>query len=131
MQANDPYTENHLAQPRVRRLVHIVHALHPLSSNPRALVSVCAGYRVSSTHCTPLGVKTDAPASAIWDIMRCWAAQHPRKHPPEPDSYMGRMLAKPPVLQADFTRARVRTCKPCSDGPISLRQSVVIISKGA
>ena len=77
------------------------------------MVQLCiasAGYRVSSTHCTPLGVKTDAPASAIWDIMRCWAEQHPRKNPPEPDSYMGRLLAKPPELKADFSRARVREC---------------------
>lgn len=31
-----------------------------------------AGYRISGTHASPLGLKTDAPMSVIWDIMRCW-----------------------------------------------------------
>jgi hypothetical protein len=31
-----------------------------------------AGYRISSTHVNPLGVKSDAPWDVIWDIMRCW-----------------------------------------------------------
>ena len=31
-----------------------------------------AGYRISGSHTTPLGFKTDAPMSVIWDIMRCW-----------------------------------------------------------
>jgi hypothetical protein len=31
-----------------------------------------AGYRVSSTHATPLAVKTDAPPEVIWDVMRAW-----------------------------------------------------------
>lgn len=30
------------------------------------------GYRVSSSHTNPQAVKTDAPHSAIWDIMREW-----------------------------------------------------------
>lgn len=34
-----------------------------------------AGYRISSTHVNPLGLKTDAPWDVIWDIMRCWV--HP------------------------------------------------------
>jgi len=69
---------------------------------------VRAGYRVSSTHCNPLGVKTDAPPGVIWDVMRCWALEHPHKRPPDPASYMGRLLAKAPELKADFSRARVR-----------------------
>ncbi|KAM7266915.1 hypothetical protein ACFE04_009081 [Oxalis oulophora] len=31
-----------------------------------------AGYRISGTHASPLGLKSDAPMSVIWDIMRCW-----------------------------------------------------------
>ena len=38
-----------------------------------------AGYRVSSTHANPLGVKTNAPFSAVWDIIRCWVQDHPVK----------------------------------------------------
>lgn len=38
-----------------------------------------AGYRASTAHCNPLGVKTDAPWSVVWDVMRCWVAEHPVK----------------------------------------------------
>jgi hypothetical protein len=32
---------------------------------------------VSSTHANPQGVKTDCPPNVLWDIMRCWVADHP------------------------------------------------------
>jgi hypothetical protein len=35
--------------------------------------------RVSGTHANPLGIKTDAPWSVVWDIMRCWVKEHPVK----------------------------------------------------
>ncbi len=49
-----------------------------------------AGYRVSGTHANPLGLKTDAPPEVMWDIMRCWVAEHPSKKPLDPDSYEGK-----------------------------------------
>lgn len=64
---------------------------------------VNAGYRVSSTHANPLGIKTDAPFDVFWDIMRCWIADHPIKNLP-PDSAGAKILAKEPTLKADFTR---------------------------
>ena len=42
--------------------------------------------RVSGTHANPLGIKTDAPPSVVWDIIRCWVADHPVK-PPKEGSY--------------------------------------------
>lgn len=62
-----------------------------------------AGYRVSGTHCNPLGVKTDAPWDVIWDIMRCWVADHPVKA--LPGSPAEKILAKAPQLKANFSRA--------------------------
>ncbi|XP_055595180.1 tRNA (guanine(26)-N(2))-dimethyltransferase [Uranotaenia lowii] len=38
-----------------------------------------AGYRVSYSHANRLSVKTDAPVSVLWDILRCWAKTHPVK----------------------------------------------------
>lgn len=35
-----------------------------------------AGYRISGSHVSPLGMKTDAPMDVIWDIMRCWVRSH-------------------------------------------------------
>nr|GLL39138.1 probable tRNA (guanine(26)-N(2))-dimethyltransferase 1 [Ipomoea trifida] len=63
-----------------------------------------AGYRVSGTHANPLGMKTDAPMEVIWDIMRCWVKNHPVKAQP-PDQSGSIILAKEPVLQANFARA--------------------------
>ncbi|KAH8511102.1 hypothetical protein H0E87_008585 [Populus deltoides] len=63
-----------------------------------------AGYRISGTHVNPLGLKSDAPMDVIWDIMRCWVKNHPVKAqaPDQPGSII---LAKEPVLQANFARA--------------------------
>ncbi|XP_027358004.1 probable tRNA (guanine(26)-N(2))-dimethyltransferase 2 isoform X1 [Abrus precatorius] len=63
-----------------------------------------AGYRISGTHVNPLGLKSDAPMDVIWDIMRCWVKNHPVK--PQPADQPGTtILAKEPVLQANFARA--------------------------
>ncbi|KAF0912082.1 hypothetical protein E2562_012981 [Oryza meyeriana var. granulata] len=63
-----------------------------------------AGYRISSTHVNPLGLKTDAPWDVIWDIMRCWVKNHPVKEQPE-DSTGTSILSKSPKLEANFSRA--------------------------
>ena len=36
-----------------------------------------AGYRVSFSHANRMSIKTDAPASFLWDIMRHWVKSHP------------------------------------------------------
>ncbi|XP_066371264.1 uncharacterized protein [Miscanthus floridulus] len=41
-----------------------------------------AGYQVSGSYVDPLALKTDAPMSVIWDIMRCWIKLRPVKHRP-------------------------------------------------
>ncbi|XP_052150043.1 probable tRNA (guanine(26)-N(2))-dimethyltransferase 1 [Oryza glaberrima] len=63
-----------------------------------------AGYRISSTHVNPLGLKTDAPWDVIWDIMRCWVKNHPVKEQPH-DSVGTAILSKSPKLEANFSRA--------------------------
>ncbi|XP_039139733.1 probable tRNA (guanine(26)-N(2))-dimethyltransferase 1 [Dioscorea cayenensis subsp. rotundata] len=63
-----------------------------------------AGYRISSSHVNPLGLKTDAPMDAIWDIMRCWVKNHPVKAQP-PDQSGTVILSREPSLQANFARA--------------------------
>ncbi|WCJ25536.1 tRNA (guanine(26)-N(2))-dimethyltransferase [Euphorbia peplus] len=63
-----------------------------------------AGYRISGTHVNPLGLKSDAPMDVIWDIMRCWVKNHPVKAQ-APEQSGSVILAKEPVLQANFARA--------------------------
>ena len=62
-----------------------------------------AGYRASPTHCTPLGVKTDAPWHVVWDILRCWVKDHPVKLPEGSPGQI--LLSKEPKIQANFSRA--------------------------
>lgn len=64
-----------------------------------------AGYRISDSHASPTGVKTDAPWSVIWDVMRCWVKDHPVKLQ-SPDTPVGRLLSKPPQLEANWARAQ-------------------------
>ncbi|KAF2299243.1 hypothetical protein GH714_031092 [Hevea brasiliensis] len=77
-------------------------------TSPQAVIFrsavINAGYRISGTHVNPLGLKSDAPMDVIWDIMRCWVKIHPVKAqlPDQPGSVI---LAKEPVLQANFARA--------------------------
>ncbi|KAG9137314.1 hypothetical protein Leryth_014946 [Lithospermum erythrorhizon] len=69
-----------------------------------------AGYLISGTHVNPLGLKTDAPMDVIWDIMRCWVKNHPVKAQPA-DQSGSIILAKEPVLQANFARAAASLSK--------------------
>ncbi|CAN6479769.1 unnamed protein product [Victoria cruziana] len=62
-----------------------------------------AGYRISGTHANPLGLKSDAPMSVIWDIMRCWVKLHPVKARPS-DHPGSVILTKEPIIHANFAR---------------------------
>ena len=74
-----------------------------------------AGYRVSGTHSNPLGVKTDAPAEALWDILRCWVKDHPAKAQPQPTPGEA-ILAKEPKLIANWTRVPSAQSKSQREG---------------
>ncbi|TKR60266.1 hypothetical protein L596_027541 [Steinernema carpocapsae] len=51
-----------------------------------------AGYRVSITHCTPKGLKTDAPPAFLWNIARAVAEQHKVKASRFDDSAPGKRI---------------------------------------
>ncbi|KAG0363250.1 RNA methyltransferase tRNA(m5U54)methyltransferase [Podila minutissima] len=59
------------------------------------------GFRVSGSHAAQGSIKTDAPPSAIWDIMRSWVKLNPVKNI-KPDSVAGKILAKEPAVIANF-----------------------------
>ncbi|KAL8285690.1 hypothetical protein RB597_002654 [Gaeumannomyces tritici] len=55
-------------------LAKVVHCMTPDEDSIRSgLASL--GYRVTRSHCKPGSVKTDAPWSAVWDVMREWVRQ--------------------------------------------------------
>ncbi|KAG0943063.1 hypothetical protein G6F32_007820 [Rhizopus arrhizus] len=64
-----------------------------------------AGYNVSSSHCGRQTVKTNAPASVMWDIMRAWVKKNPvvMKNIAE-NSPARAILNKEPTIEIDFNR---------------------------
>jgi hypothetical protein len=79
--------------PPLRNFIYVIHAMQelhdvqlffsqhnitgtvkctPLSAVVFRSAVLNAGYRISSTHVNPLGLKSDAPWDVIWDILRCW-----------------------------------------------------------
>ncbi|KAL8372113.1 hypothetical protein RB595_001757 [Gaeumannomyces hyphopodioides] len=55
-------------------LAKVVHCMTPDEDSIRSgLASL--GYRVTRSHCKPGSIKTDAPWSAVWDVMREWVRQ--------------------------------------------------------
>ncbi|KAK4956547.1 RNA methyltransferase tRNA(m5U54)methyltransferase [Elasticomyces elasticus] len=58
-------------------LAKVIHCIAP----PEAAVKGAlrhAGYRATRSHCKPGSIKTDAPWSVVWEVMREWVRQ---KHP--------------------------------------------------
>ncbi|XP_057346139.1 tRNA (guanine(26)-N(2))-dimethyltransferase isoform X2 [Manis pentadactyla] len=63
-----------------------------------------AGFRVSLSHACKNAMKTDAPSSAVWDIMRCWEKECPVKRERLSEASPAfRILSTEPGLQANFT----------------------------
>lgn len=60
-----------------------------------------AGYRASSSHACKEALKTDAPHSVVWDVMRCWEKLHPVKRRKE-SSPGAAILSKEPIVQVSF-----------------------------
>ncbi|XP_036389908.1 tRNA (guanine(26)-N(2))-dimethyltransferase [Megalops cyprinoides] len=62
-----------------------------------------AGFRVSLSHACKNALKTDAPPSALWDIMRCWEKKNPVKRERLSETSPAfRILSTEPTLQACF-----------------------------
>ena len=81
------------------RTLHCMPA--PLERMQAAVVN--AGYRVSQSHDDPQALKTDAPPSVVWDIMRCWIEKHPvHEARIDPHSPGTKILSKKPTLKANF-----------------------------
>lgn len=64
---------------------------------------VGAGFRVSSSHCAPNSVKTDAPQSVVWDVIRTWVQTHPVSEKRLKDSLAAKtILSKQPETEIIF-----------------------------
>lgn len=60
----------------VVKMTKILHCESP--PNEKILSALLnAGFEVSGTHTGPRSIKTNAPASFMWDMMRAWILKHP------------------------------------------------------
>jgi tRNA (guanine26-N2/guanine27-N2)-dimethyltransferase len=93
----------------------VIHANQPsLSMFRSAILNANQGYKCSTSHTLATSIKTDAPPSFLWDILRSWVKLHPVR-PPAPDSVAAAILGKEPSFQADFTEredAKTQKAKP-------------------
>ncbi|CAM9366856.1 unnamed protein product, partial [Choristocarpus tenellus] len=82
-----------------------VFAALGLSRSPKRdqLASVLRnlGFRVSGMHRDPLALKTDAPDSIVWDILRCWVRDNPQPLPKKNKAGHA-ILARPPCIDVSF-----------------------------
>lgn len=64
-----------------------------------------AGYRVSSSHCAQNSIKTDAPQSVIWDVIRAFVQIHPVSEKRLQNSAVARtILSKQPTTEIVFDK---------------------------
>ncbi|CAL9701138.1 unnamed protein product [Knipowitschia caucasica] len=63
-----------------------------------------AGHQVSLSHACKNAIKTDAPSSVVWDVMRSWEKSHPVKREKLSETSPAfRILSKEPSFEACFT----------------------------
>lgn len=95
--------------------VPLFHSLHQLSkvvacTSPNMQVMrsalINAGYKVSQSHTEPLALKTDAPQSFLWDIMRAWVKEHPVKPGGRPSTGTRILARESGPVAVDFKYAR-------------------------
>lgn len=84
-------------------LCHTLSCTMPASNIFRAALTN-AGYRCSGQHKEPMAIKTDAPPSVVWDIMRAWIKMHPVSDKKRnSNSTCQKILSKESTLEVDFT----------------------------
>ncbi|KAJ3614412.1 hypothetical protein NHX12_017986 [Muraenolepis orangiensis] len=87
----------------VDQLSSVIHCNTPPLLQIRSAL-LHAQHRVSLSHACKNAIKTDAPPSVIWDIMRCWEKTNPVKREKLSETSPAfRILSKEPSLQACFT----------------------------
>ncbi|KAL6073893.1 tRNA methyltransferase 1 [Balamuthia mandrillaris] len=102
-------------QPLFHDLTQLAKVLHmqlpPMAMFRSAILNLNRGYRVSISHTNSSAIKTDAPCSVLWEVVRAYAKLHPVKRV-APDSPAAAILAKEPTLEIDFTiRPEAKTIK--------------------
>jgi len=84
-------------------MANVIHTQTPALIKFRSAL-ISAGFQVSGVHTNARAIKTNAPNSVIWDLMRCWHRLNPSKEGRlSPQSAAATILSKEPSTQADFS----------------------------
>ncbi|XP_065187249.1 tRNA (guanine(26)-N(2))-dimethyltransferase-like [Sycon ciliatum] len=87
----------HYSVTGLSRILHV--------STPKVLAFRSAlirlGYRVSYVHSSEYGLRTDAPTSVVFDILRAWVKTNPIKDP-APNSPAAKILSREPAVDVCF-----------------------------
>jgi len=62
-----------------------------------------AGYSASVAHANPLALKTDAPSSVVWDLLRAWNKEHPMY--PQEGTPGYKILNQPQEVEISWSKA--------------------------
>jgi tRNA (guanine26-N2/guanine27-N2)-dimethyltransferase len=81
--------------------------LHPFPLHSIMSAIANAGYQVSGYHKEPMAIKTNAPSSVVWDVMRSTVLQRPLDKPSTPGSVAEKILSVPPSFEVSFAPSRV------------------------
>ncbi|XP_013784928.2 tRNA (guanine(26)-N(2))-dimethyltransferase-like isoform X2 [Limulus polyphemus] len=84
------------------RLCGVVHCTMPSMLQFRSAI-LNAGYQVSLSHTNRTSIKTNAPASTLWDIIRTWTMQNSVKRKLEKGSAAEIILNKKPCIEVSFS----------------------------
>ena len=81
-----------------------LHCVPPTSDKIRSAIAN-AGYRFSGFHHEPGALKTDAPPSVVWDILRAWCMLHPPGGSKHKSASLAskKILKNPPSITVDWT----------------------------
>lgn len=79
-----------------------------------------AGYRVSLSHACKSSIKTDAPISVLWDILRCWA----KVKPPRPDRLQEGSILKTILSKESVVKYNLNEIHPDAN-PKSRKEALV------
>ncbi|XP_076546981.1 tRNA (guanine(26)-N(2))-dimethyltransferase [Osmia lignaria lignaria] len=80
----------------IDRLMSIVKCITPPMLVFRSAL-LNAGFNVSYSHACKTSIKTDAPNSVIWDIVRAWEKRNPVTPNRLPDNSPGKWILKKPI----------------------------------
>jgi tRNA (guanine26-N2/guanine27-N2)-dimethyltransferase len=97
--------ELHDGAPLYYTLPSLCKTLHVTSPPLKSVMAAIhnAGYQVSGYHKEPVAIKTNAPSSVVWDVLRAWAKQYPPTKTPLETSAAHKILAVEPSITVDFT----------------------------